>query len=241
MGKIYKYNFEADCLTTNKQKEYVIKSAMEMCQQGAVLHGCEIGLTPDAMASHNKFWVVSKLKLKFLEPIKLGDKVEFITYPIKPSGSFTLEREFLFNVKKQTRIIGTSKWCVVDTEKNSLAHFNTISDIMPKKYQTSHNYKLDYTRVMFDDNFKKHHSRKVMFNDLDINIHCNNQKYVEMALNCLPIDFINKSPFTFEINYIKQCYFGDIIDIYYKVENNCYYVIGKVKDVVVFNSCISFK
>lgn len=241
MSKIYKINFEANYLNTDKQKEYMIKPALEMCQQGAVLHGCLLNLDADNMAAHKKFWVISKLKLQFLKPIKLNEKIEFITYPIKPTGNFTLEREFLFNVKKENRIIGTSKWCIVDTEQNNLASFNTIDDIMPKTFNKGFNYKLNYSRVIFDDSFKKHHSRKVMFNDLDINIHCNNQKYVEMALNCLPIEFKDKHVKTFEISYNKQCYFEDTIDIYSKIENNTLFCLGKVKDNVVFTSIIEFE
>lgn len=240
MSKIYKHRFVVDCLTTNKQKIYLTKPALEMCQQGAVLHGCVIGLDPDNMASRQKFWVISKLKLEFLKPIKLNEKVEFLSYPLKPSGSFSMDREFLFKVKGENRIVGTSKWCVIDSNSNTLARFNTISDIMPKSYGSPIDYKIAYSRVNFDQTFTKHHTRKIMFNDLDINMHCNNQKYVEMALNCLDLNDFNKLQKSFEISYIKQCYFGDSIDVYKKVDNNIVYVFGIVKGEKVFSATMEF-
>lgn len=240
MKKVYKYKFEADCLNVNLMGNLNIKPVLEFCQQGAVIHGCDVGFTPENMAKRNKFWVVSKLKLNFLEPIKIDSKVLFTSYMLKPTGGFTLEREFKFKVKNKTCIEGSSKWCLIDTKKQTLAHLDTIKDLFPTDFPKVEKLKVQYAKVVFDENFKLNHSRKVMFNDLDINKHCNNQKYVEMAINCIPIEWTEKLVESFDISYVKQCYYGNIIDVYSHIENNSLSVIGKVKNDVVFTSKIEF-
>ncbi len=241
MKGTYKYKFIVSASQVNKNHMFNIEPALELCQEVAILHAIELGWAPTVMANHKKFFAVSKLKLEFLSPLKEDDKVELLTYAIEPKKSFTFEREFAFKANGQNRILGTSKWCLIDTEKNSLAHMDTIADIMPKKLAKSNNFGIEFERVPFDKTFKYHHSRRIMFNDIDINGHCNNQKYAEMAINCIPLEWANKEPKSFEISYVKQCYYGDTIEVYAKEEENKIYVCGTVADTVVFNSVIEFK
>ncbi len=240
MKKFYKYKFDTNYLNVNLAGNLNVKPVLEYCQQATVMHGCEVGLAPEVMAAHKKFWVVSKIKLNFLKPIKINSNVELVSYMLKPTGSFTLEREFKFNVKNTPYIEGTSKWCLIDTEKQTLAHLDTIKDIFPTKFPKVKKLNLQYAKIVFDNNFKLNHTRKVMFNDLDINRHCNNQKYVEMAINCIPLEFIEKNVKSFDINYVKQCHYGDTINVYSKLEQNELSIVGKVNDEIVFTSKIEF-
>lgn len=240
MKGIYKYNFIVSASQVNKNGVMNIKPALELCQEVTILHSVVLGWTPTVMAAHKKFFAVSKLKLEFLKPINEFDKVELVTYAIAPKKSFTFDRDFAFKVKGKPCILGTSKWCLIDTEKNGLAHMDTIADLLNVKLAKPNNFDIAFTRMPFDKTFKHHHSRKVMFNDIDINGHCNNQKYAEMAINCIPIEWANKAVKSFEINYAKQCYYGNTIEVYSKTDDNTIAVCGTVDDAVVFSALIEF-
>ena len=70
----------------------------------------------------------------------------------------------------------------------------------------------------------------VQVSDIDSNRHLTTARYVELAVNCLSLDDYDRCfPGRFDISFMKECRFGEALDISHSLD-------GSTLDVAIANS-----
>lgn len=199
-----------------------VKSILNIFQDLAGIHADDIGVGYEDMLAKNLYWILSRIKFDILKMPVPNQTVIAQTWP-REKGRVDFDREFkILSEDGETLIVGTSKWCVIDTQTRSLQrteNVNYIGEVCPDV-----NYEDKFAKiVMPDENLKESFSYEVRFSDLDHNKHMNNTNYAVLCLNAIE----NKIVSHFEINFLSECLCGDKLVISIAKTEEGEYVSGK--------------
>ena len=188
-------------------------------------HAEKLGVGFLDLLSKNLLWVVMRIRYVVENSPKPNIKYTIITYP---SGKNFMEfdREYIITDAKDKVIIkGQSKWCVIDTITRRPMK-------MPEYILFNENYKPQFEgRFLKTETFEPKYlpdgRYRISENDIDNNRHTNNTVYARLVTELLKNE--NKEIKTFQINFLKELFLNDGIELFFKKENkNTCYVLGRL-------------
>ena len=168
---------------------------------------------------HQAF-ILSKVYMRFYEPAYAYDDITVETWTGIESRGFTFYRSFC--VKKDDKIIADAltTWCLIDTQEkrllpvtkfeNNFIDEESLDVDMPRKIKFPTN-ELEFIA-----------NRKILYSDIDYNMHMNNTHYPSMLIDYLP------SPESYRvkelmISFIKGAMYNDTISIHRVEEEDTFY------------------
>ena len=210
-----------------------IKSILNIFQDVASIHAEEIGVGYQEMLNKNLYWVLSRIKIDIIQMPEINQSVIVETWPHE-KGRIDFDRDLrILSEDGKVLIIGTSKWCVIDTINRKLQRSDNINyngEIYPKL-----NYEDKLNKISIPNNEIIEKSKyKVAYSDLDHNLHMNNTNYANLVMNTIK----NKKISHFEINFLNECRLDDEITLYHTSDNSHEYVIGKIKETQTFTALV---
>ncbi len=208
-------------------KKITVKYIMELLQKIATEHADEHGFGYKVLSVQKKAWVLNKIKLKFNKSIKIGDKITFKTWPLAPKH-YTADRDFEGYDENGEKVFkATSVWNLIDLEKRCLCSTECIKNLKVEYHDKRAFKSAEFNRFKCDDSFNLEYSKSIRISDLDLNNHVNNTNYLNYALDCLTKTAYAQGIKQVEIRYSEELRFKDIIELYYKTQENKHYVVGK--------------
>ncbi len=210
---------------------------LTIMQDLATAHSYDMKVDHDTLLkSSNAFWVLSRAKFKINKHIVNDTLAYFKTWPLKPSGIRFL-REFSFIQNKNVMVDGRSEWCIIDSKNFAIRRLDSVNYPTDLNYIKKSSNTPEFSKIKYlvnDEDYCLDY--KVSFTDQDVNNHTNNVAYSRMALNCFEVEEFNNYDFsTFEIKFINQTFYGDVIKLYKKiVDENTVYIEGRIEDKKIF-------
>lgn len=209
------------------------KSILNLFQDVAGVNGDEIGVGYLSLLEKNLYWILTRVKFDIIKMPIPNQTVYVQTWPHE-KGRIDFDRDFkIANEENETMIIGTSKWCVIDTETRTLQRTNNVNyigEICPDK-----NYEDKFLKITIPDETPVHKfTHSVRFSDLDHNHHMNNTNYANLVTNATENQIFNH----FEINYLSECKLDDKIEVSTIKTESAIYIIGKNGDKLAFTTLI---
>ncbi len=128
----------------------------------------------------------------------------------------------------------TQRNCVIEDSKGdnvveissifTLINFNTRQAVNMQDVLSNSNYEKSICnkhlsirspeKVHLLTNEKVVATRKVTYSDIDCNMHVNSFRYVSWVLDTIPLEMFQKKFISeFEINYVKECHYGETVTI----------------------------
>lgn len=228
------------------RKNYKAFAFMSMAQEMANWHASRIGFGYDDLIRDNISWVVSRMRVKYLEAPKWEDEIQFSTWHKGPDGVFSL-RDFEVSDTdgKRTLIQATSSWLLIDTlSRRMLRPDHVLGEKSPataldRDAITEHCGKL----VTPKDGMKPVRTHVVLYSDADFNGHTNNAKYVEWAFDTLPFEAAsNKDIDEFQINFNHETRPGDNVELLCGITGpESFFIEGMCDGRSVFQCSIKLK
>ncbi len=178
-------------------------------------HAAELGWGRDDLMTGGYFWALSRMIVKVERLPMAWDEVLLRTWPRGTDSIFAL-RDIEMYDDTGKRIAGaSSSWVIVD--------YNTRKAQRPDKALSTLNLQFPEARAL-DTNARKVPSLpagdhrltrvRVKIDDIDVNRHVNNARYVYWAVNCYDPEFISMhTPETIEVNYLLEGHQGEMINI----------------------------
>ena len=167
---------------------------------------------------------------------QINQKVVVETWPHE-KGRIDFDRDFkISSLTGEVLLIGTSKWCVIDTEKRMLQRTDNVSyqgEYCPDKNYPDHFGKISLPNIPQKFKFSYH----VRFSDLDHNKHMNNTNYASLVLSAIDDKLFSH----FEINFVNECLLDQEIQISSMKNQLGEYVVGTIDDKTAFTSFIQQK
>lgn len=178
-------------------------------------HAAELGWGRDDLMTGGYFWALSRMIVKVERLPRAWDEVTLRTWPRGTESIFAL-RDLEMYDEAGKRIAGaSSSWVIVD--------YNTRKAQRPDKALSTLNLQFPEAKAL-DTNARKVPSLpqgenrltrlRVKLDDIDVNRHVNNARYVHWAVNCYDPEFISlHTPDTIEVNYLLEGHQDEMINI----------------------------
>ena len=240
-------NYFAEKLTVNDTNidfsyQAPIYEILKMIEAATFNHANLIGLDHETMDKQsNAFWIVTKIKLMLISPIKTGDKLKISTWTHTPS-LVRFKRDFMVKVKNKQAVKGSSEWCCLDMTTHKLRKANSINYPDLEMVENS-DVKTEYSNLKVEVEKKDYvYTYIVRSTDIDVNFHTNNLKYNFMTMNAFSVDELHSFDIKeYELYFVNESHEGDKIDIFKRKVRSYYYIEGRTGDKTIFKTIIKTK
>jgi acyl-ACP thioesterase len=184
-------------------------------QDIAAAHAEALSWGKEELMKKNQFWVLSRMVAEMKSIPAGGSSIVIKTWPRGVEGIFAL-RDFDIRDSSGELIGGASSaWLVLDAETRRPVRPDSLlgetGDIFTQRQSLSRNpAKLPAPGV------SRYNSLPfpVKYSDLDVNLHVNNVKYLQWALDAYPLDFrMSHEIRGIEANYVAESLPGDEVII----------------------------
>lgn len=170
-------------------------------------------------------FILGSISLKVFKPIYAYEDIEVFTW-CKETRGFSFLRYFEIVRDGEVVASASSTWALVDINNKTLVRGDESMDkfypidtpmdesILPKK-----------VRIKRDAPLTQIGERRIMFSDIDYNMHMNNTKYPDMVFDFLP-QREEKYISEISLSYVKEAHYGDTISVnLVSVDENGYYEV----------------
>ncbi len=231
---------------------------MNLAQEIAGTHANKLHFGYDDLKESNQIWVLSRIKVRFLQYPKWNEKVSLTTWHKGMLSLFGLRDFVLCNEQGENAIVATSSWLIMNSQTRKIERsnrFNASTEIL-QMANKSNAIEKPCDRLRTQPDMEKVSNRTVMYSDIDYAMHTNNAKYAEWITNSIDIEiFKNYRIKEFQINFNAETKLGENVEIYrtkietpaeIKEANNLgpdsftYYFEGRKEGVVAFESLMTF-
>lgn len=238
---LHKKDYEVRYTDVDFNDNIKLSALLSVMVESACLSADELGFGYSVLQPKNIGFILANWYLELYKPIKLGDVLTIHTWPIEPK-KLVVFRDFELFVGREKVGVATSRWCVVD-----LATFNMI----PAKSALSENISYnDFRSVEFNgwkiqpciSTDEPDYVKFVSYSDYDHYRHVNNTKYGDLLLDAFaPDELESKSVASAQISYVKQCKYGEKLELFKQPIDDGFYVVeGRVNGEIRIQLKIKF-
>ena len=183
------------------------------CQEIAGNHAHANGLGFHQMIKNGHIWVLTRFKVQIDTYPKWNDDIYIKTW-LRNRESFFSERDFLLLDNKENKIGGAlSGWMLLDLKSRRPKPVESIP-IDIEMFPDEHSIKDPLKKIPAPEKNDFSYKKEAEFQDIDINQHVNNVKYIEWFLASFPYEYRkSKNVKSFEINYLAEMTFGERVEI----------------------------
>lgn len=232
MGNRFEREYEVNYFDVDVKLKCKIESIMEFFMDVGSKQSELLGVGLDYMEERKLAWVFCKYDIKVMRYPGYGEKIKVST-KAKSFKRFYASRVYQILDESGEKIIeATAVFLLIDTEKRRAVR---IPDEQIKFYGVSddelNNINVSKLEKLKEEMYLKEF--KVRYSDIDSNNHVNNVKYVEWALEAIPIEILYKYDLTeLNIMYEKECSYGEEIKSICEVieENEGYTILHKIQN-----------
>jgi len=208
---------ESMLLTTNLidiHKEFHLYAMINLLQDLAARHADDLGFGWNFMNANNWFWVLIRLRIDILQHPKWKEKLIVETWP-KEHDMISSYRDFVFTDLEGNELIRASTaWIVLDRETRRPIRMSTVfSQQRPLVRRDAINEPLN--KILIPKEKFLLRKLKVLYTDLDMNLHMNNANYVRKILDAYELDFLQKHHAKqLILNFLKETVYGQTLNVY---------------------------
>lgn len=203
---------------------------LSFLEESACLSADELGFGYADVAPKNMGFVIVNWYIELFRPIKLGDKLELHTWPLKPRHSIFLRDYELYSGGEKVGV-ATARWCLIDAVNFAVLPVNAFfkeGDF--EGYNTERSIDFKAWKIPEVKRGKKVLKRKAGYSDCDHYFHVNNTKYADFLTDAFTIDELKgKYMNRLQITYIKQCKEGEKLEFWRADDEGFTLVEGRVK------------
>lgn len=213
MEKFYQENIFINSNDVNDHYELKISTIFKYLQQVSTNHAELIGLGKKDTVDKGMFWVITRMEVRILKMPHMLETISVTTHP-GDLMMFIFPRYYeIYNEKGELCIAASSTWVLLDLNTHK-ALMKPFGDNYSFKGET-HPNDIKLPGKVTSDNLYKLETRRVRYNDIDLNGHLNNTKYIDYIIDTHDINFYKKYRVKeILINYEKEIKNEDSVDIY---------------------------
>ena len=168
-----------------------------------------LGFGYEFLSRHHLYWVLSRMTVEILRPLKWGEKAVVVTWPKDVDGLLYLRD---FEIKNQSGELiarATSGWLAIDADSKRPRkvedRFSYMFDLMKNR----HAMQQKPDKLVAVTNGDVYEIISSWF-DLDLNKHVTSSRYIDWMVDKLPVDVLTcQYPVGLSVNYLKEIVLGE--------------------------------
>ena len=190
-------------------------------QEASNHHIASTGITLDQLRDEKKLaFILSKIQIALYRPLGAYDKIEVQTWTCKGRG-FTSPR--CFRILKDGEVVAeaNTQWALLGVEDRQFHRLEETG------YEFEDEEPLALTvpaRIRFpaDLPLKTLGQRRIVYSDLDYNMHMNNTRYPDMLCDFMPLEDVGRIK-GISLSYLREAAFGNVVTVLGAKRDESYY------------------
>lgn len=214
MNLIYEHSFAVTAFDVDFSNRMKINRIFDYFQDAASNDAERLGFGYTEFVPKGLFWVLSWIKIEFLNYPKFMDEIKIQTWGKKQHKLYSMRDVVMLNDNSEIIIRGTSAWILLDSKSRRpkiltqlYPQLNLLDskDALPDLPQ----------KINFTDPLNFVYSKTIRYADIDLNNHTNNAKYIELMLDCFDQEF-HKEHYvkSLTVSFNAETKSGDEIGLY---------------------------
>lgn len=242
---VYSEEYRIKCYEVDSQLNYKAFSFMNMAQEAAHIHSTISKFGYDDIVGMKCAWVLSRAHVKFIKAPKWEDVVKLNTWSKGLEGLFAIrDFEMVDNTTNEQLVLATTSWLMIDTESRKIKRIDHVfTEKNSNMYDDRSAIDKNCDKIKFEKDVEEIWSKVIRASDLDCNLHANNAKYLEWALDTLDYETVkNEQIDEFKIVFNHEAKYNDNVVMYRKqLSDKQYYIEGRCNSNNIFQITINFK
>lgn len=190
-------------------------------QEASNHHIASTGITLDQLRDEKKLaFILSKIQIALYRPLGAYDKIEVQTWTCKGRG-FTSPR--CFRILKDGEVVAEAitQWALLGVEDRQFHRLEETG------YEFEDEEPLALTvpaRIRFpaDLPLETLGQRRIVYSDLDYNMHMNNTRYPDMLCDFMPLEDVGRIK-GISLSYLREAAFGNVVTVLGAKRDESYY------------------
>ncbi|MDR2481992.1 MAG: acyl-ACP thioesterase [Spirochaetaceae bacterium] len=220
-----------DFTSVDPSGKITLFSVFDLFQKLAIKHAERLGVGRTVMLSSGRVWLISRVSVLIERRPILDEDIVIRTWPHGSERLFFM-RDYDISTTEGVRIArGRAGWIVVDIKSRRPLRPSEAGLTLPQNGETETMIEMPAGLSSRDD-LVKTSERKVLYSDIDLNVHVNNARYVQWVQDIIdPKTLENASKMRFDINYVSEVKCGDTIEFWTMRNSGATFIEGrKVSD-----------
>jgi acyl-ACP thioesterase len=191
MQLFYEESFKVHTYDVDFKNQLKVNSIFYFMQDIASEHAKNLGAGWQILQDAGLFWALSWVKINFLNFPKFEDNIKIKTWPKGKYRLYAL-RDFLFYDDKDNIFCrAATAWLLVNVKSKRVSDLKNLPIEIP--YLPDENALTDLPEKIIMENKKEIiFNKQIVYTDIDMNLHVNNEKYIEFILNCYSQEFYSE-------------------------------------------------
>ncbi|MDR1065583.1 MAG: acyl-ACP thioesterase, partial [Oscillospiraceae bacterium] len=233
----YKKRFSVEFYNTDFRSELKLSALFGMLQETAGPASEALGFGFRRMReSFNAAWILTRMRADVARPAAWGEEIVIETWNRNHSRTM-FERDFIvWSADGERLASAVSKWVVLDIATRAMLSADDFG-FGEKDIDIPRAIDCKLGRLRAPDALTDVYRRAVAYSDVDVNGHVNNARYVDFAMDSLPLEYhaenIVKS---IEISYVSEARAGETLTLRSAAAPGVTYIEGVNGGAVVFRA-----
>ena len=209
MGKKFSKDYEIHYYEVDYRLQSTITTIVNFMGDIGTEQSDSLGVGIQDLISKNMTWVFYQYDIKVNRYPKYGEKLRMVT---EPSGfkKFYATRDYIIYDGNDNKIVEAQAiFFLIDTNKRRAMRVPTDQyEIYGIENELGKDFKIDRLEKLENTMYSKHF--KTRYSDIDSNKHVNNTKYIEWAIETLPLELVkNYELKRIKVTFEKECLYGE--------------------------------
>ena len=190
-------------------------------QETSNRHMASLGKSLDALRDENGLaFLLSRIRLEICAPLYMGEEITVETWTSDSRG-FSFIRSYQILRGEEVIAKAETVWALVDLEtkklcRNDSVDLGFVNDEAPVELSLPNRFRVPPT-----DTLTLLGDRKIVYSDLDYNMHMNNTRYADMLCDFLPVEEVGKIR-GMSLTYLHEAAFGQTVRVYCRQGEHTY-------------------
>lgn len=212
MQPIWTEEYKITSYQVDFQEKIKPTNLMQLFQEAAGNHADHLGAGYAALLEEKLFWALSRIVVEIEELPKWGDTIHIETWPCSLVGPF-FRRDFIFyNGSNRPICRGISGWLLLNGENLRPQRADRLNIEMPfNEGKIALPAFPDRLSGMADQTV---FSKTILYNEIDVNFHVNNTRYLDWVMDCFDSDFHKSHQLRkFQLEFLGEMHWGDEVEL----------------------------
>jgi len=190
-------------------------------QETSNRHVASVGQSLDELRDEKGLaFILSRIRMAIHRPLEAFEDIRVETFTTYSKGYASVR---CFRVLAGDEVVAEADttWALVDIKDKRLCHMDESGYI----FENEEPLEIDLparTRAPRDISFDTVGSRRIVYSDLDYNMHMNNTRYPDMLCDYMPIDAVGRIK-GMTLSYLHEAAFGDTVTVQCARQDGRYY------------------
>ncbi len=218
----YSENYEIRWHDTDATLKIRPTQLLALMQETSNRHIATLGMNLDKLRETKKLgFILSKTRVEINRRPSAFETITVETWT-NPSRSFSFNRSFLVRVGEEIVAKADTLWALVGIEDRKFHKMDETEYVFEDEAPVELSIPSRF-RIPSELSLERMGERRIVYSDIDYNMHMNNTRYADMLCDFLPLDEVDTLR-GFSLSYLHEAAYGHTVTVFGGKQNDvCYF------------------